>query len=125
MIFSWRRGGAGADPSWHQSGSLLNKLNSIYDFVACGSYLINEGLVHRNQLGAVGISAGCLLVGAAVNMHPELFRAAILKVSKVIPILLTLKCNLNLLFLFIGSQNFKCFCIFHDRFPFSMYLTLY
>lgn len=80
FAFADVRGGAGADPSWHQSGRLLNKLNSIYDFVACGSYLINEGLVHRNQLGAVGISAGCLLVGAAVNMHPELFRAAILKV---------------------------------------------
>ncbi|XP_075483481.1 uncharacterized protein LOC142523653 [Primulina tabacum] len=80
FAFADVRGGAGADPSWHQSGRLLNKLNSIYDFVACGNHLINEGLVHRNQLGAVGISAGCLLVGAAVNMHPELFRAAILKV---------------------------------------------
>ncbi|XP_073315854.1 uncharacterized protein [Primulina huaijiensis] len=73
-------GVAGADPSWHQSGRVLNKLNSIYDFVACGKYMIDEGLVHRNQLGAMGISAGCLLVGAAVNMHPELFRAAISKV---------------------------------------------
>ncbi|KZV38336.1 Oligopeptidase B [Dorcoceras hygrometricum] len=80
FAFADVRGGAGADPSWHQSGRVLNKLNSIIDFVACGKYLIDEGLVHRNQLGAVGISAGCLLVGAAVNMHPELFRAAILKV---------------------------------------------
>lgn len=77
---SWPRGGAGADPSWHRSGCGLNKLNSIYDFISCGEYLINEGFVHKNQLSAFGVSAGCLLVGAAVNMHPELFRSAILKV---------------------------------------------
>lgn len=74
------RGGAGPDPSWHKYGCGLNKLNSIQDFVSCGQYLINSGLIHKNQLSALGISAGCLLVGAAVNMHPELFRAAILKV---------------------------------------------
>lgn len=74
------RGGAGPDPSWHKYGCGLNKLNSIQDFVSCGQYLINNGLIHKNQLSALGISAGCLLVGAAVNMHPELFRAAILKV---------------------------------------------
>ncbi|KAG8366496.1 hypothetical protein BUALT_Bualt17G0086100 [Buddleja alternifolia] len=80
FAFADVRGGAGADPSWHISGRGLNKLNSIHDFVSCGKYLINEGLIHKNQLSAVGISAGCLLVGAAINMHPELFRAAILKV---------------------------------------------
>lgn len=74
------RGGAGPDPSWHKYGCGLNKLNSIQDFVSCGQYLINNRLIHKNQLSALGISAGCLLVGAAVNMHPELFRAAILKV---------------------------------------------
>lgn len=81
-MFSGLRGGAGADPSWHKSGRGLNKLNSIHDFVACGEYLVSEGFIHRNQLAALGVSAGCLLVGAAVNMYPELFRAAILKVSK-------------------------------------------
>lgn len=80
-MFSGLRGGAGVNPSWHRSGRGLNKLNSIHDFVSCGEYLINEGLIHKNQLSALGISAGCLLVGAAVNMHPELFSAAILKVK--------------------------------------------
>ncbi|KAI3467205.1 hypothetical protein Pfo_023868 [Paulownia fortunei] len=80
FAFADVRGGAGVDPSWHRSGRGLNKLNAIHDFVSCGEYLINEGYIHKNQLGALGISAGCLLVGAAVNMHPELFRAAILKV---------------------------------------------
>lgn len=76
----WLRGGAGIDPSWHRSGSGLNKLNSIRDFISCGDYLINEGLISKNGLSAVGVSAGCILVGSAVNMRPELFCAVILKV---------------------------------------------
>ncbi|KAI9105053.1 hypothetical protein K1719_022769 [Acacia pycnantha] len=75
-----RGGGGGADSSWHKSGSGLNKHNSIYDFLSCGQYMVNEGFVHRDQLGAIGCSAGCLIVGAAMNMYPDLFRAAILKV---------------------------------------------
>lgn len=73
--------GSGGDSSWHKAGSRFNKLNSIYDFVSCGNYLIKEGYVHRDQLGAIGHSAGGLLVGATINMYPDLFSAAILKVS--------------------------------------------
>ncbi|CAA0825569.1 Prolyl oligopeptidase family protein [Striga hermonthica] len=80
FAFADVRGGAGADPSWHESGRGLNKLNSINDFLSCGEYLINEGFIHKNRLCALGISAGCLLVGASINMNPILFRAAILKV---------------------------------------------
>ncbi|KAK9934918.1 hypothetical protein M0R45_022044 [Rubus argutus] len=72
--------GSGGDSSWHKAGSRFNKLNSIYDFVSCGNYLIKEGYVHRDQLGAIGHSAGGLLVGATINMYPDLFSAAILKV---------------------------------------------
>ena len=79
-IFYVGRGGGGPDSSWHKCGSGLNKLNSIYDFVLCGKYLVNEGYVHEDQLGAIGFSAGGLLVGAAINMCPDMFRAAILKV---------------------------------------------
>ncbi|PSR88196.1 Protease [Actinidia chinensis var. chinensis] len=80
VAFADVRGGAGFDPSWHKSGTGLHKLNSIHDFVSCGKYLVNKGYVHTYKLGAVGDSAGSLLVGAAINMYPELFRAAILKV---------------------------------------------
>nr|XP_011462973.1 PREDICTED: prolyl endopeptidase-like isoform X1 [Fragaria vesca subsp. vesca] len=72
--------GSGGDSSWHEAGRRFNKLNSIHDFVSCGNYLIKEGYVHRDQLGAIGCSAGGLLVGATINMYPDLFRAAILKV---------------------------------------------
>ncbi|KAK9074466.1 hypothetical protein SSX86_007064 [Deinandra increscens subsp. villosa] len=75
-----RGGGGGGDPSWHKNGSGFHKLNSINDFISCGDYLIKEGYVHKDQLSAIGHSAGGLLVAAAINMHPELFRAAILKV---------------------------------------------
>lgn len=75
------RGGAGADPFWHSSGSGLHKLNSIHDFVSCAEYVVNEGYVHKQQLSAVAQSAGCFLLGAAINMHPHLFRTAILKVG--------------------------------------------
>jgi protease II len=75
------RGGGGGDSSWHKSGSGLHKQNSVYDFLSCADYLVNESYIHRDRLGAIGYSAGCLVVGAAINMNPDLFRAAILKVS--------------------------------------------
>ncbi|CAJ1931809.1 unnamed protein product [Sphenostylis stenocarpa] len=80
VAFADVRGGGGGGPSWHKSGSGLNKQNSIFDFVSCGNYLVNKGYVQSDLLGAIGWSAGCLLVGAAMNMCPQLFRAVILKV---------------------------------------------
>ncbi|KAL5123446.1 O-fucosyltransferase 34 [Glycine soja] len=84
VAFADVRGGGGGGPSWHKSGSGLNKLNSIFDFVSCGNYLVNEGYVQSDLLSAIGWSAGCLLVGAAMNMHPQLFRAVILKRLKLL-----------------------------------------
>ncbi|XP_065879706.1 uncharacterized protein [Euphorbia lathyris] len=83
LAFADVRGGSGRDSSWHKSGSGLEKLNSMYDFISCGDYLIKEGYVHKDKLTAIGYSAGGLLVGAAINMNPSLFRAAILKVPFV------------------------------------------
>ncbi|KAM0900422.1 hypothetical protein ACQ4PT_020673 [Festuca glaucescens] len=78
LAFADVRGGG--DPSWHLAGSKTNKINSIQDFAACGMHLIKEGFVHESCLCAVGCSAGGLLVGAAINMMPNLFSAAVLKV---------------------------------------------
>lgn len=83
MISCGVRGGAGPDHSWHERGRGSNKLNSIQDFVSCAQSLISDGLIHKDRLTALGMSAGCLLVGAAINMHPRLFRAAILKVRRL------------------------------------------
>lgn len=79
-MFLIDRGGGGGDPSWHQCGSGVNKINSVYDFIACGNYLVKQGYVQKDRLAAIGSSAGSLLLGAAINSHPDLFRAAILKV---------------------------------------------
>ncbi|PON76732.1 Peptidase S9A, prolyl oligopeptidase [Trema orientale] len=79
VAFADVRGGGG-DTSWHRSGSGLYKKNSILDFVSCANFLLNEEYIHRHRLGAIGYSAGGLLLGAAINMYPNLFRAAILKV---------------------------------------------
>ncbi|KAL9666982.1 hypothetical protein QQ045_001326 [Rhodiola kirilowii] len=80
LAFADVRGGGGDDSSWHKSGSGLQKKNSIHDFLSCAEYLINENLVHCEQLSAIGHSAGALLVASAINKRPELFGAAILKV---------------------------------------------
>ncbi|XP_060958677.1 uncharacterized protein LOC115701132 [Cannabis sativa] len=79
VAFADVRGGGG-NSSWHKSGSGLCKKNSIYDFVWCANFLVNEEYVNKHQLGAIGYSAGGLLLGPAINMFPKLFRAAILKV---------------------------------------------
>ncbi|XP_042502302.1 protease 2 isoform X2 [Macadamia integrifolia] len=80
VAFADVRGGSGGDSTWHKAGSGMCKLNCVYDFIACGKYLVNEGYVHKDRLGAMTFSAGGLVVGAAINMYPDLFRAAILKV---------------------------------------------
>ncbi|PKA52982.1 oligopeptidase B [Apostasia shenzhenica] len=72
--------GGGPDVAWHKAGTRSDKLNSVYDFAACAMFLKNEGYVHESQLGAIGCSAGGLLVGAAINIYPNLFSTAILKV---------------------------------------------
>ncbi|OWM89438.1 hypothetical protein CDL15_Pgr024186 [Punica granatum] len=80
LAFADVRGGGGSDSSWHKSGRGFDKENSIHDFAACGKYLVKEGLIHQDQLCAIGYSAGCILMGAAINMYSDLFRAVILKV---------------------------------------------
>lgn len=78
LAFADVRGGG--DPSWHLAGTKSNKINSVKDFAACGMHLIKEGFVHERRLCAVGCSAGGLLVGAVINMLPNLLSAAVLKV---------------------------------------------
>ncbi|KAJ3677527.1 hypothetical protein LUZ60_003251 [Juncus effusus] len=79
LAFADVRGGGG-DPLWHEAGRKNNKINSIYDFAYCAKYLIKEGFVCKNRLGAIGSSAGGFLVGSTINLFPDLFSSAILKV---------------------------------------------
>ncbi|WP_166981456.1 S9 family peptidase [Paramicrobacterium fandaimingii] len=67
------RGGGELGRRWYEQGKLLHKKNSFTDFVDGATHLIDSGLTTPDQLVAEGGSAGGLLMGAALNLAPELF----------------------------------------------------
>src|SRR3984885_3905777 len=69
------RGGDDMGEQWHDDGKLMNKLNTFSDFIDCAEYLIQQKWTSRDRLLIEGGSAGGLLMGAVVNMRPDLFRA--------------------------------------------------
>lgn len=75
------RGGSEYGEEWHQGGTKLNKLNVFNDFIAAAEYLINEKWTSPDYLTIEGGSNGGLLVGATVNLRPELFKVAIPRVG--------------------------------------------
>ena len=78
------RGGGERGIKWHEAGKLEGKHNSFMDFNSCAEFLIANRLTHPNLLAAKGTSAGGLLVAAAaLNMRPDLYRAAILDLSLI------------------------------------------
>lgn len=77
------RGGGDLGQHWHEAGKLESKGNSFSDYIACAETLVASGFSARGRILANGGSAGGLLVGAALNMAPELFGAAILEVPFV------------------------------------------
>lgn len=68
------RGGTELGSRWHADGRRLRKRNTFTDFIACAEYLVQAGLADRGQLYAESLSSGGLLLGATVNMRPDLFR---------------------------------------------------
>ena len=77
------RGGGDLGKSWHEAGRMANKPNTFNDFVAAAEALIAAGFTNREKLGIMGGSAGGLLMGAVLNLRPDLFGAAIAKVPFV------------------------------------------
>jgi len=77
------RGGQEMGRSWYEDGKLLKKKNTFTDFIACGEYLVKEKFTSPDRLFAEGGSAGGLLMGAVVNMKPELFKGVIAAVPFV------------------------------------------
>ncbi|HEX2899458.1 MAG TPA: prolyl oligopeptidase family serine peptidase, partial [Bacteroidia bacterium] len=77
MIFAIAhvRGGGAMGRPWYEAGRLLHKRNSFTDFIACAEHLIGLGLTKPDRLAISGGSAGGLLMGAVVNMRPDLFKA--------------------------------------------------
>lgn len=77
------RGGEEMGRYWYEDGKLLKKKNTFTDFIACAEHLIAEGYTNSSRLFIQGGSAGGLLIGAVVNMRPELFKGAIAQVPFV------------------------------------------
>ncbi|AOE84394.1 oligopeptidase [Pseudomonas sp. TCU-HL1] len=77
------RGGGELGEAWYRAGKLEHKTNSFGDFIACAEHLIAEGYTRPAQLAISGGSAGGLLMGAVLNLRPDLFAAAIAEVPFV------------------------------------------
>ena len=69
------RGGGEMGKEWHEQGRMMSKKNTFTDFIAVADYLVKEGYTSPDKLAISGGSAGGLLMGAVVNMRPELFKA--------------------------------------------------
>lgn len=77
------RGGGELGEPWRQAGRMMQKMNTFNDFVDCGQHLVDSGWSKKDGLVCLGGSAGGLLVGAASNQRPELFRAVVSQVPFV------------------------------------------
>ena len=71
------RGGSEMGRGWYEDGKLLNKKNTFTDFNDCARFLISENYSSPAGLFAMGASAGGLLMGAVINMEPELYKGVI------------------------------------------------
>jgi oligopeptidase B len=71
------RGGEEMGRQWYENGKFLKKKNTFTDFIACSKHLIKEKYTTSNHLYAEGGSAGGLLMGAIVNMAPELYNGVL------------------------------------------------
>ena len=77
------RGGSDKGRQWYEDGRMMNKKNTFTDFIAAAEALVAEGYTKPEKLAIRGGSAGGLLMGAVVNMRPDLFKAVIADVPFV------------------------------------------
>lgn len=77
------RGGSMMGRKWYEDGKMFKKKNTFNDFVDCSKFLIEEKYTSAEHLYALGGSAGGLLMGAIVNMNPELYNGVIAAVPFV------------------------------------------
>ena len=71
------RGGQYLGRPWYEDGKMLNKINTFTDFINVGEFLIDQNYTSPEHLYAMGGSAGGLLMGAVINMKPEIFNGVI------------------------------------------------
>jgi oligopeptidase B len=77
------RGGGEMGKAWHDAGRMMNKKTTFTDFIACAEDLVKRGYGSKDRLVIEGRSAGGLLMGAVLNMRPDLFHAALVGVPFV------------------------------------------
>lgn len=77
------RGGEELGRHWYEHGKLLHKMNTFHDFIDCAEFLIGRQYTSREHLYAMGGSAGGLLMGAVVNLRPDLWNGVIAAVPFV------------------------------------------
>ena len=77
------RGSGDLGRRWYDDGKLLKKKNTFSDFIACAEHLVAERYTSPDRLAIAGGSAGGLLMGAVLNMRPDLFRVAVAHVPFV------------------------------------------
>jgi oligopeptidase B len=77
MAYAHIRGGGDLGKPWHDAGKMLVKRNTFTDFNACVEHLTSAGYGDPQRVAAEGGSAGGLLMGAIVNLRPDLYRAII------------------------------------------------
>ena len=75
--FAHIRGGGDFGKRWHDDGRMMKKRNTFTDFIACADFLIAGKWTCPGRLAITGGSAGGLLMGAVVNVRPELFHAVV------------------------------------------------
>lgn len=77
------RGGEEMGRQWYEDGKMMKKKNTFTDFIDCGKYLIDQKFTAKEHLYAQGGSAGGLLMGAVINMSPEIWNGVIAQVPFV------------------------------------------
>jgi oligopeptidase B len=77
------RGGEEMGRQWYEDGKLLNKKNTFTDFIDVAEHLIEAKYTSKEELFAMGGSAGGLLMGAVVNMRPDLWKGIVASVPFV------------------------------------------
>jgi oligopeptidase B len=77
------RGGGEMGKAWHDAGRMMNKRTTFTDFVSCAEFLVTNGYGSKDRLVIEGRSAGGLLMGAVLNLRPDLFHAALVGVPFV------------------------------------------
>ena len=77
------RGGGELGEEWREAGRMMKKMNTFTDFIASAEYLVKNKYTSSDRLVIQGGSAGGLLMGAVVNMRPDLFKAVVAQVPFV------------------------------------------